>query len=290
MRNSLPSGMPVGIALLSLVLMVCVPQSAEAKGLLESIFGFLGPNKPEATARPDSSSGSSRSPNPFHGAPQSYGGRYKTVCVRLCDGYFFPISNTSRRQQFYDDAQQCQSRCSSETRLFYISPRSPSIKTARDIRGFRYSKLKTAFAYRKSLKPGCSCWPKPWSVSERIRHSRYELASLGKPGDPKGSSVVSEARIDPKVLDADTASEPDSAVTTTVVASHSDSETGQYVAIRPTGDASRRRLIVLNASRDRVRKLARRQPHRKVAQKPGWGFGATGLPSGQGFLYPGDSK
>jgi Protein of unknown function (DUF2865) len=305
MRNSSLPGVPVGIALLSLVLMVLVSQPVEAKGLLESIFGFLSPGKPDSSASRNSSTEAGygrdrgRSSNPFHrvpGAsrqsiPLSYGGRYKTVCVRLCDGYFFPISNSSRRQQFYDDAQQCQARCSSPTRLYYMSPRSPSIKTARDIRGFGYSKLKTAFSYRKALKPGCSCRPKPWSLSERHRHSRYALASSVNPFDQEGLVATSNTGYGTKTADAKTSPAPNTAATTTAVASNSGPDTALSPGVPLTDNRPRRRLIVTDAStRLGPKRIARRRTRRKVAQKSGWGFGAMGLTSSNGLLYPGDSR
>jgi len=158
-------------------------QTASAQGLLETIFGLLG-GKPATSQSP--SGAESGSSNPFAGrggysrSPQPSGGKYKTMCVRLCDGYYFPISHTSRRQEFYNDAEQCRSRCDSETRLYYTSPNSPTIDGARDLEGYSYNKLKTAFLYRKALQPGCSCRAKPWTASERLRHQRYALAEAGQ--------------------------------------------------------------------------------------------------------------
>jgi len=289
---------------MSLFLMAFLPQSAEAKGLLESLFGFLGPkqsaagaqNGREKSSEPRSSTG--RALNPFHQnpggsqpyTPRSYGGRYKTVCVRLCDGYFFPISNSSRRQQFYEDAQQCKSRCSSsETRLFFMSPRSPSIKTARDIRGFGYSKLKTAFSYRKALKPGCTCRAKPWSVSERLRHHRYELAELGKSNQYERAPVESDARIEPVVLNADTDSDPDIGEMQPVLASASRSLTGKFAGTQSGIGASRGNLIVANAAKSHGDKQpVQRQARRPTAPRSSWVPSAMGFSSGEGYLFPGD--
>ena len=38
-------------------------------------------------------------------------GSYTTVCVRMCDGYYFPISHRVPRNRFYRDADVCRSRC-----------------------------------------------------------------------------------------------------------------------------------------------------------------------------------
>lgn len=164
------------VAILSILIIASNPQPAVAQSFFETLFGFLGP-KPKPS---QPSNGNLR--NPFADGqsnsygPTSYGGRYRTVCVRLCDGYFFPISNGSSRRDFYSDAQKCSSRCQSETRLYYMSPMAPDIKQARDQRGLSYRDLKTAFLYRKKLVKSCTCRPAPWTTAERQRHKTYESA------------------------------------------------------------------------------------------------------------------
>ncbi len=160
-----------------------LPQPAFGQSLFESIFGFLGPAKPAKRAPAPAPHEFKRTPPPDQrrvnafservSSPVRRGGRkYRTVCVRICDGYYFPISYSVKRNQFYEDANACNARCDSEARLFYM-PKSGSIEKAYDLEGMAYSKLKTAFLYRKTLKEGCSCRPKPWSVAERARHKQY---------------------------------------------------------------------------------------------------------------------
>lgn len=196
MRHHSFAGMPAWIVLVVLLTVTAAPQPAAAQSLFQTIFGFLGPKKKTAPPQLKSSpnpvdrNGNLGRTNPFSNQPrQSYvpqsGGRLRTVCVRLCDGYYFPISNSSRRRDFYRDAQACQSRCQTETRLYHMPASNPSIKYARDRRGFAYKDLKTAFLYRKKLSKSCTCRPEPWTVAERMRHKGYELpeptalASLG---------------------------------------------------------------------------------------------------------------
>lgn len=161
---------------LSFLVVAAAPQPAVAQSLFETLFGFLG------SEQKSSEPSRNNRGNPFEDGqlrpygPSSYGGRYRTVCVRLCDGYFFPISNASSRRDFYDDAQQCRTRCQSDTRLYYMSPMAPDIKQARDQRGLSYRDLKTAFLYRKKLVKSCTCRPAPWTTAERHRHKKYETA------------------------------------------------------------------------------------------------------------------
>ena len=104
-------------------------------------------------------------------APSS--GNYRTVCVRLCDGYYFPISASTSRDRFGSDEQACQSKCSSEARLFYYSNAGGSPETMRDRRGRAYADLKTAFSYRTVYDRSCRCRPDPWSDEAKQRHAMY---------------------------------------------------------------------------------------------------------------------
>jgi hypothetical protein len=215
MRNYSSFGAVVWVFALSLFLAGgTVP--AASKSLFESIFGFQE-SKPEPSAPVRLRDGAfeDRAPirkNPFSEPERristpSRSGKYKTVCVRLCDGYYFPISHSSDRRQFYDDAQQCQARCgNSESRLFFMSPQA-SISGARDQTGLAYEKLKTAFLYRKKLLKNCACRPEPWSVSERMRHKSYEISIVAQAREaertdddavtPTKPQVVAEGKIEP---------------------------------------------------------------------------------------------
>ena len=106
--------------------------------------------------------------NPYGG-----GGSYRTVCVRLCDGYYFPISFSTTRAQFARDEEACSSRCSSETRLFVYPNAGGSPETMTDRNGRPYADLKTAFLYRTSYDKSCQCRPDPWSDAEKQRHAMY---------------------------------------------------------------------------------------------------------------------
>ena len=44
-------------------------------------------------------------------SPQGRGGTFRTLCVRTCDGYYFPISFSTISDQFATDAQSCQNMC-----------------------------------------------------------------------------------------------------------------------------------------------------------------------------------
>ncbi|MBS0244166.1 MAG: DUF2865 domain-containing protein, partial [Proteobacteria bacterium] len=83
---------------------------------------------------------------------------YKTVCVRLCDGYYFPISFSTLENHFSRDAEACQSKCAAPVELYYFQNPGGSMDQAKSISENKaYTSLKTAFRYRKEYVQGCSC-------------------------------------------------------------------------------------------------------------------------------------
>lgn len=101
------------------------------------------------------------------------GTKFKTVCVRMCDGYYWPVSFSTTRQRFYRDGGVCQSSCGSDAKLFYVPSSSGRIEDAQDLSGLAYSRTPNAFRYRKALVDGCACRPEPWSEAEMNRHRTY---------------------------------------------------------------------------------------------------------------------
>lgn len=104
---------------------------------------------------------------------------YKTMCVRLCDGAYFPISFATTRNNFAKDEAQCAARCGSPARLFAFPNPGGKPEAMRDRSGHSYVSLPTAFQYRHGPVAGCSCKAEPWEAASRDRHRLYALeASL----------------------------------------------------------------------------------------------------------------
>ncbi|MEM7778592.1 MAG: DUF2865 domain-containing protein [Pseudomonadota bacterium] len=83
---------------------------------------------------------------------------YRTLCVRLCDGYYFPVSFSTLPNYFGRDAEACRSRCAAPTALYYYQNPGGSIDQMVSVNGQApYKDLTTAFAYRKKFIKGCSC-------------------------------------------------------------------------------------------------------------------------------------
>jgi hypothetical protein len=132
--------------LLALAQNNCGPQYANAVrgpgNFLENLFGNNNNN-----------------PGPPPGAdlgPQS--GTFRTVCVRSCDGGYFPISFATVPARFPDDEKTCKNLCpAAEATLFTYRNPGEDINQAVSINGQPYSASPNAFRYRQEFNPSCSC-------------------------------------------------------------------------------------------------------------------------------------
>ena len=93
--------------------------------------------------------------------------------MRLCDGFYFPISSATNGSGLSRDADACSASCGSEARLFYHPNGGGDVDSMVDLTGIAYSALPNAFRYRKTLVPECRCRPQPWSEAELQRHRAY---------------------------------------------------------------------------------------------------------------------
>jgi hypothetical protein len=90
--------------------------------------------------------------------PGPMGGTFRTVCVRTCDGFYFPISYSTSPDRFRDDEQTCQRMCpAAEVSLFTYHNPGEEMTQAVSLSGRLYTELPTAFQYRKAMSPACSC-------------------------------------------------------------------------------------------------------------------------------------
>jgi hypothetical protein len=109
-------------------------------------------------------------------------GAYRTVCVRLCDGYYFPINFAVTRDKLQRDSGVCASRCGAQGRLFVHRNPGGSVEDMEDLSGRPYRQLRTAFLYRTELVANCRCQPDPWDEAAQNRHRAYALAQEARKG------------------------------------------------------------------------------------------------------------
>ena len=100
-------------------------------------------------------------------------GSYRTVCVRLCDGYFFPISFATTPENFGRDSAACSARCNSPARLYVYPNPGGEPEQMVGLDGKPYTALKSAFLFRTNYDATCSCKPQPWSQEALARHRAF---------------------------------------------------------------------------------------------------------------------
>lgn len=129
------------------------------------------------------------------GGANSYGAlpfaTYRTLCVRLCDGYYFPVSFSTLPNHFERDSDACQSKCAAPAELYYHQNPGGSVDQMVAIRSQAlYTDLKTAFRYRKEYVNGCSC-----KAAEYV--PKTDAPAGGAPADaPAGDDAPGDGPVD----------------------------------------------------------------------------------------------
>ncbi len=93
--------------------------------------------------------------------PLGAGGTVRTLCVRTCDGFYFPVSFSTTSEYFSKDIAACSAMCpGAEAKLYYHSVPDEEPEQMVDLEGQPYMSTPTAFKYRVDgarSTPGCSC-------------------------------------------------------------------------------------------------------------------------------------
>jgi hypothetical protein len=86
----------------------------------------------------------------------------RSVCVRLCDGYYFPIGPLSNDGDLSDHEAACSGLCpDAPTQLFIEPSGSERIEDAVAEDGARYETLPAAFRNRRIVDKTCACHRRP---------------------------------------------------------------------------------------------------------------------------------
>jgi hypothetical protein len=144
-------------------------QANQGGGFFDRLFG------PGTILSPDS-------------APASASGTYKTLCVRTCDGFYFPVSYSTLPNKFADDAQTCQRLCpAAEVALYSHRSSGEDVTQAVSANGRLYTEMANAFAYRKQFNPSCSCKAAGQTWAEALKQLDDQTVE-------RGDIVVTEER------------------------------------------------------------------------------------------------
>jgi hypothetical protein len=131
----------------------------------------------------------SSTPTPPPGAdlgPQS--GTFRTVCVRTCDGGYFPISFATVPARFPDDEKTCKALCpATEASLYAYRNPGEDINQAVSINGQPYTQSPNAFRFRQEFNPSCACKAAGQTWSDALKSVDDKAAA-----EQQGDIIVTE--------------------------------------------------------------------------------------------------
>jgi hypothetical protein len=153
----------------------CGPQYSNAApgpgNFLQNLFG--GNSNPAAPQSADL-------------GPQS--GTYRTVCVRSCDGFYFPISFATVPARFPDDEKTCKALCpAADATLYTYRNPGEDMNSAVSINGQPYASSPNAFRYRQEFNPSCSCKAAGQTWSDALKNIDDKAAA-----EQQGDIIVTE--------------------------------------------------------------------------------------------------
>lgn len=162
-------------------------QASQPRGFFDTMFGNNGNSNRggDAISQPEFPVSSS----------------YKTVCVRTCDGFYFPISMSTNQSRFQDDEANCRQLCpAAETALYAFRYPGEDINQAVSLSGRPYTELPNAFRYRQEYNPSCSCRAAGQSWADALKNirdttmERGDIVVTGKDYRPPASPAAPAAR------------------------------------------------------------------------------------------------
>lgn len=130
----------------------------------------------------------------YFGFEDYYGDTVRSLCVRTCDGYYWPVSFSTSQDYLAGDAAMCQSQCpAAEVELYYHDNPGETTQNMISLSGAAYTSHPNAFKYRKSFDASCTCKQKvdtgkfklTKSASTNITRAVIAFATFDIPLPPK---------------------------------------------------------------------------------------------------------
>ncbi len=175
--------------------------------VFEALFGGLArlgtpqDQEPQTDARFEDRGDEQRqsAPSGEKGAVQAHSGSY-AVCVRTCDGSFFPVSYSGAGSRADSLEDVCRALCPNADMALYSFPFGGTVDEAASPTGEPYANLPNAGKFEKAYDPSCSCRRKGQSWAEaladaeaRYGHEKHDILVT-----PEKSAEMARPIIDPK--------------------------------------------------------------------------------------------
>jgi hypothetical protein len=113
-------------------------------------------------------------------------GGSRIVCVRSCDGYFFPLQNTPRGDATAADL--CHALCPNSEVSVFRAPKDGGIENAISEHGKPYMQLANALRFQQTYDPSCSCKAPGASWAQTLQNAERMIAR-------RSSDIVVTARV-----------------------------------------------------------------------------------------------
>jgi hypothetical protein len=159
----------------------------QPRGFFETLFGGgSSPQQPEITP-----------PLPEDEAPR---GGSMAVCVKSCDGSFFPVSYSAHRGNLDELNDLCKALCPNAEVTLFTRSLYRDMKSAVSIGGEPYRDTQNAFRFEKSIEPSCACkapgqtWVQALADAERVLGSQRRGDMIVTPQQAEEMSRPKEAK------------------------------------------------------------------------------------------------
>ncbi len=187
------------------------PANPASRSFLDELFNIGSPRNAELMREPPVESGDpfgDEQPRKQANEGEHVGGD-QAVCVRQCDGAFFPLSYSARRADLGELDSLCKALCPNAETTLYTKALWGDIESAVSIDGESYLDHPNALKFQKTRVPKCGCKPpdKTWAEAlveaERIlaaSHSKDTMVSaeqaeqLSRPIAPNNAQSREEAK------------------------------------------------------------------------------------------------
>jgi Protein of unknown function (DUF2865) len=183
-------------------------QPSEPGNVFEALFGGLArlaapqdQEAPQTDARFEDHGDQPHqaAPSGEKGGVQAHSGSY-AVCVRTCDGSFFPVSYSGAGSRADSLEDVCRALCPNADMALYSFPFGGTVDEAASPTGEPYANLPNAGKFEKAYDPSCSCrrkgqtWAEALADAEaRYGHEKHDILVT-----PEKSAEMARQIIDPK--------------------------------------------------------------------------------------------
>ena len=150
------------------------PQEAEPANIFEAIFGARPSRQQPIVEGPGGVVLNPGDPG-YDGEWRAQGGS-EAICVRQCDGGFFPVSYSAYRGNLSDLNALCQAECPNAEATVYTKSLWRDVETAVSIDGEPYTSLPNALKFQKQRVAACSCKPPGESWAHALEGAERLLA------------------------------------------------------------------------------------------------------------------